>query len=264
MPASLAVRHITEAAVALAEAAQPGARVVSDLRMEQRRLERSMEKTLYPAFTSLGELVAEAAEDQGGLLIEASRNETGRIMAILQAAQVGKWSKETIGTMIEKQWQKVLESTLKVLKRHKIEVSARSALEQKLLKIGGTRIGLTDIEGETKEALFRVLDDGRERGLNPRTTAKLIRKYVPQGRFVEAGSRYRAELIARTETLEAQRHSSIQSYEDSPVVKRCVAFDGDKDAECAARNGTEMSFAEASAQANGTHPNCVLAFGPVT
>jgi hypothetical protein len=263
MAPSLAVRNMTKLAVDLAEAAQPGARVVSELRMEQLTLERAMTRELNPAFTALGELVALAAEGQGGILIEASRGETGRIMAILQAAQVGEWVKETLAGMIEKQWKRTVDSTLRILGRHDIEVSDRSKLEQKLLKMGGTRVGLTDIKGEVKDSLFRVLDEGREKGLNPRDTAKLIRKYVPQGRFIKAGSRYRAELIARTETLEAQRHSSISGYEDSPVVKACVAFDGDGDAVCIARNGNEYTFAEASAQADGTHPNCVLAFGPV-
>lgn len=263
---SLLTRQLTEAAVELAEAVQPGARVVADLRQELTILERPATSELVIAFEALGELVARAAEGQGGILIESpSRKETHRIMAIIQTSEVGEWAKETVGVIMEKQWKRVLDSTFRVLKfKKELKISLRSELEQEILNMGGSRLGLTDIAGETKESLFQVLEDARDKGLNPRDAGKLIREYVPKGRFVEAGSRYRAELIARTETLEAQRHSSIGMYEDSPVIKACVAFDGDKDAECAARNGSEYSFAEASIQANGTHPNCVLAFGPVT
>jgi SPP1 gp7 family putative phage head morphogenesis protein len=260
---SLLVRELAETALVLAEAAQPGARVVGELRKEQTRLETQMARELDTAFQALGVLVSKAVEDQGGLVIEASREETSRIMAVLAAADVKSWGEKTIGPMIERQWKRVLDSTLRIMDLHDIKVSKRSKLEKRILKMGGTRKGLVDVLEDTKTALFRSLDRGRAKGMNPREVAKLVQQEVPKGRFVNAGSRYRAELIARTETLEAQRHASLQSYEASDVVTAVVAFDGDKDDECAARNGTEYTFEEATAQADGTHPNCVLAFGPV-
>jgi SPP1 gp7 family putative phage head morphogenesis protein len=110
---------------------------------------------------------------------------------------------------------------------------------------------------------MKVIDVGRKLGVNPNQTAKLIEQFVPAGRFTEAGAGYRARMIARTETLHAARISSLEVYRTAPQVKEVIAFDGESDEECAARNGSTFTFDEAEAEANGTHPNCVLAFGPV-
>jgi hypothetical protein len=131
-----------------------------------------------------------------------------------------------------------------------------------MLLEGGKRMGLVDIASDTRAALFKTIDAGRMIGANPKATAKLIEQFVPAGRFTNAGVGYRSRLIARTETLHSARISTVQVYRSAPQVNFCVAFDGESDEECAARNGAIFTFDEAEAEANGTHPNCVLAFGP--
>ena len=156
-----------------------------------------------------------------------------------------------------------MDSTLHTLTKEEVPVTLRNALAQELVEMGGRRIGLLDIEEDTKRALYAILEEGRGQGLNPRDTAKMIEEHVPAGRFVNAGPSYRAELIARTETIEAQRISSLKMYDDSPAVKKVMAFDGDGDEVCASRDGTEYTFGEAESESAATHPNCVLSWAPV-
>lgn len=247
----------------IAEAIRPGSKVIVAFEKDRVRLDRLFIPELMKEFRDLGSHVATASEAQGGLLIEASRNESSRVAAILNAANLRRWTLDHMKPLFERQWRRVMDSTLLTLTREEVPVTLRNSLAQELVEMGGRRIGLLDIEEDTKRALFNILEEGRGQGLNPRETAKLIEEHVPEGRFVNAGPSYRAELIARTETIEAQRISSLKMYEDSPAVKKVVAFDGDGDATCAARNGTEYTFADAETESAATHPNCVLSWAPV-
>jgi hypothetical protein len=248
---------------AMQEAVTPGAAVVYALRAVEPRKEAMMRSELKPAFASLGKHVGSAASRMGGVLIESSANEEERIAAILAAAGLARWKQDALKPVFERAWRRGAVLTMQVLKRYGIEPTMRDKLAQSMLEQGGKRMGLVDITGDTKSALLKVIDDGRILGANPKVTAKLIEQYVPAGRFTNAGAGYRARMIARTETLHSARISSLEVYRASPQVKECMAFDGESDEECAARNGAVFTFDEAEAEANDTHPNCVLAFGPV-
>lgn len=257
-------RQLTPILLELAEREMPGAKLIAALRKDQLRAERVFRPELIRVFVELGIHVATVANSKGDLLIEArSQNETNRINTIVAGAGLSTWAVQKLKPLFEKHWRRVAKMTFMVLDRENVPVTLRSALEKTLLREGGTRAGLVDIIGDTKSALFHVLDTARKEGLNPRVAGKLIKQYVPEGRFINAGARYRAEMIARTETLEAQRVSSIQMYKDSPEIKKVVAFDGDGDEICITRNGEEFSFEEAETEADETHPNCVLAFAPM-
>lgn len=140
---------------------------------------------------------------------------------------------------------------------------------------GGTRRGLLDIPGETRRALFRAFAEARENGLGPEETARLIRQHVTVGRFSgvlaargeQAALQTRARVIARTETLNAQRASSLLAYEASDIVTGVLAFDngsGYDDADCVARNGTVYTFDEARSEMGREHPSGTLNFAPIT
>lgn len=248
---------------ALTEAAQPGARVVAALRAQQPDLTGLWRADLEREFKLLGQIARAATEAQGGLVME-SKSERERVAAIVAAMSIPIWVKQRIKPLFETHYKRVADLTHTLLNRYELDVTLRDKAAAGLLELGGKRVGLLDIAGETKDALFSVIEEGRAQGLNPRETAKYIERYVPRGRFVRAGSHYRAQLIARTEALHAQRISSLELYRGSPVVKEVVAFDGEDDEECAARNGQTFSFDDAELEAEETHPNCVLAFGPVT
>lgn len=255
-----------EAILHLVEANRNGARVVLDLRAEQKRLQRIMEPELDKQFQDLGHWIAVIVEGQGGAqrLTEADRPaDEGRVMAILRRAGLAQWTKEHLAPIFEKQWRRALDSTSLILNKNQIPAQVDAEMARGLLMEGARRIGLLDIEEDTKRALMNIIEVARKEGINPLETAKMIEDQVPAGRFVNAGPRYRSELIARTETMQAQRASSLELYKQSPIVRETEAFDGDGDAVCAARNGQIYSFEDAVTEMNNTHPNCVLAFGPV-
>jgi len=90
---------------------------------------------------------------------------------------------------------------------------------------------------------------------------------VPAGRFVNAGPKYRAELIARTETKYAQNVSSVLAYRQSPAVIAVQVLDaqlGPTDEECELLDGRVVSLDEAERLAEEEHPNGTRNFAPVT
>ncbi|HUS61344.1 MAG TPA: hypothetical protein VMY34_04045, partial [Acidimicrobiales bacterium] len=70
----------------------------------------------------------------------------------------------------------------------------------------------------------------------------------------------RAELIARTESALVYNESALRSFSEFGVDE-VEAIDGDEDAECASRNGSIFSVAEALSITD--HPNGTLDWSPV-
>ena len=97
---------------------------------------------------------------------------------------------------------------------------------------------------------------------------------MPVGRFtrladdrgVEAAINYRSMMIARTETHNAQRVSTVSGYESSGVVDTVRAIDakyGDTDEVCMERNGKEFTLEEARVETELEHPNGTLDWEPI-
>ncbi len=247
-----------------------------------RALRSKMEKT-YTArmevlLRDLGKHLVKVTEEQGGLVIvqptpqEAATTgpitlkEAARINAILKAAKLPQWAKDKVLPYLDSLYAGAFAGAYGLSQLH-LEATARDKAAQAVMKEGGRRLGLIDFDVQTKDAMFRVLEFAKnwESGVpDARTVAGWIRSEVPAGRFVNAGSKYRALMIARTETLHATRKASIETYRQSPVIDRLLAIDGDGDEECTARNGQEYSFddAEYEMDSDVTHPNCVLMFAP--
>lgn len=135
-----------------------------------------------------------------------------------------------------------------------------------ILRDGGLRVGMLDIERQLRSSIYKALADAREASEGWAEAAERIRSYVPSGRFVKAGSEYRSQLIARSETANAQRQISIAAYRAHPEVEKAELLDGllaSSDAECISRNGEVVSFAEAEAAAADEHPAGTLQVLPV-
>lgn len=265
----------------VAEALIPASRVVYRLRRDARAQERRAAREIEAALRDLGRHVVAVTAAQGGLVIdteeahrepvasegqiltEASRRETQRINAIISAAKLKGWRRSKLGPVLRRIWDRVAGQTMDTVERAGVTVSNRDRIQQRVLQTGGRRLGMIDIEAQTKAALFRTLDKARAEGLSPIEVAREMRWQVPAGPFPHAGPKYRAELIARTEILHSQRTASSAAYRQDPLINRVIAFDGDKDAECAARNGRTYTLDQADEEIAATHPNCVLAFGPV-
>jgi hypothetical protein len=246
------------------------------------KLERQAQRELDAEFRELGRHVARAARSRGGLYfdkpveeapyralnrsLDLSTKETARVEAIVKAAKLDKWAERRIKPWIEKLYEGAFLGT------HSLSQSALGDTERdralkKVLTQGGRRLGLIDLTENTKSALFRVIEFSRnyETGVpSPTQIAKWIESEVPAGRFVNAGPRYRSQLIARTEVMHATRTSSIETFRADPSVKKLLAVDGDYDDDCSSRNGEEFTFADAETESlsDTVHPNCTLVFVP--
>jgi hypothetical protein len=134
-----------------------------------------------------------------------------------------------------------------------------------LLTYGGERI--VDINARTLQAISIELAEGTKRGYS---VAQLI-DGVPAEDFrgvlnvgldngVGVWGDARAETIARTETALSYNRAALGGYREFNV-RQVQAIDGDKDEQCAVRNGQTFSLDDAYGIAD--HPNGTLDWVPV-
>lgn len=136
-----------------------------------------------------------------------------------------------------------------------------------LLAFGGQRI--KDINDRTLMALTIELAEGTRRGYS---IPQLIDGVPDEGYKGVSGvtlengtpvfGDLRAETIARTETRTSFNRSAILGYKELGV-ERFIAYDGDDDPECAARNGQTFSVEDALAEDDLEHPNGTLTMSPL-
>jgi hypothetical protein len=267
-------QDIVAAAMKAQEAVRPGFAIVRSWRKEEPRIFDMFEADLRREFELLAALVGQATREEGGMILEAATSRLRppvsteaemRIEAILKRVAIDEWKRLRLRPLYEYHYKEVIEAMARIMNKHDVPITLRQELEHQVLQTGGTRAeSLLDITQSVREALFNALDEGRQLGVNPKEMATVVEHWIPKGKFRYAGSSYRARLIARTETMYAQRYGSIQMYRSSPSVNQCVAMDGDEDELCAARNGEYFSFDEAELEADNEHPNGTLCFGPVT
>ena len=237
-------------------------------------LSRAMAVKLGPIFDRMGAAVTRAAEqvlDDASLRKqwESKAGEAGLADEIMKAAET----------------QAVLESFKKTGGAHYLTVAEETykgvgdildvALElpdheaRRIVAEGGTRMGLIDLKAQTRKKLFTDLTTGRILGEGKADLIRRIRSGIPAGPFWKS-VRTRAEVIARTETKNAQRGSVLQAYKKSGTVEKVRMIDARlgtqrSDADCIARDGQIVSFDEAEEQKASatTHPRCTLDFLPV-
>ena len=248
--------------------------VILALQRDALRLEEAFTRDLEPAFEELGRLAERAYQEArvlvrvGGDGLEEKQTPEDEALAerIIQRMALSQWSQDALIPAFDGHYLRTTEMTVGSINTVlNLGVNLPDPVAREIVAAGGRRAGLLDITGETRQAIFRSLADGRTAGEGPPALARRIRSQVPSGRFTNAGPRYRAQLIARTETLHAQRVSSLQTYRTSDVVTGVIAFDnqtGFDDAECIARNGREFTFEEAEAEMAAEHPSGTLNFAP--
>ena len=142
---------------------------------------------------------------------------------------------------------------------------AIAPIVEDLLAYGGSRI--KDINDRTLQALVLELAEGTRRGYS---VTQLI-EGVPSEGFpgvlgvtLDNGAPVfgdaRAETIARTETALSYNRATVLGYKEFGVT-HLLAYDGDGDEVCAARDGQEFTVAEAEDIED--HPNGTLVWSPV-
>jgi hypothetical protein len=134
-----------------------------------------------------------------------------------------------------------------------------------LLESGGTRIA--DINAKTRKALDETLAEGTRRGYSINQLIEGVPadgylgvKGVTLDNGLPAFGDLRAETIARTETMLSYNRATVTGY-GTFGVERLLAYDGDGDAECAARNGQDFPIDEALNITD--HPNGTLVWSPL-
>jgi SPP1 gp7 family putative phage head morphogenesis protein len=132
---------------------------------------------------------------------------------------------------------------------------------QRVLDRGAARV--TRINATTRDAIQSAIATAIEQGISLLDLADAIEQgggdiSIPGLDAVYTD--YRAEMIARTELMDAYNAATLGSYEDAGIT-RVEAIDGDDDDECAARNGQEFSVDEADSIED--HPNGTLDWIPV-
>lgn len=271
--------HVADAEVKRLSRAQQG-RLIQALDIDARAMEAPFAKRLEGKFTDLGKHVAsvwaaEAAKGrQGdgtkddGDPIEMTPHDVDVAMRTIALAEVTKWHKDVFTPEYGRHYDTVARQTLKTLTatlglewgEKEDEIAVR------VLREHGKQVGLVDLAGQTKAALFSALAHGKAEGEGVDALERRIRQYVTDG---SAGARVssRALRIARTETMHAQRVSTREAYQASGVYDAVVAWDdrlGYGDDDCSARNGTVFTFDDAESEEAEEHPNGTLSWAPTT
>lgn len=132
-----------------------------------------------------------------------------------------------------------------------------------ILRQGGLRAGLIDLDTQTRDALFDALAEARAEGLAGENLARRIRDRVTAGPWRDAATR--ARVIARTEGAHAANTATLEAARGQGETEHVLVTDnrtGFNDEDCVAANGRLVTIQEAEAMGLA-HPNCSRAFTPV-
>jgi hypothetical protein len=232
------------------------------------RAQRVFEGELRGGFARLGDAVARAWRD-------LKQGEELRVELTLRAADLDGFAERELRRPYERLYTAVGEVVYGASsQRLGVDVgwNLEDRLARQVVAQGGRRLGLVDLAGDTRSALFSAIHDARAAGEGPLDFARRIREYVPAGRFtaLEAespgrGVAYRAELIARTETTFARNVSGLAAAQEAGF-ERFYVFDarlGPTDAECEEIDGAVVDADEAARLLEDEHPNGTRSISPL-
>ena len=250
---------------------------------------RSMRDNLLPLFNDLGNRAGETYRDMAPIFDdfvfptaetykgmsapiakvgEAEIGDVGRalVRAMMKSLNVQTWQTDAVGPLFEETTANIMNGTTSIMKSHLgIFVDMPDPVMRRVIADGGRRVGLLDLEGQTRKSLFEALHEGRSEGEGIDDLVKRIQQHVSAGRYKNAGAEYRATMIARTETKHAQNVSTLEAYRAAASVTGVRAFDnqtGYDDEDCILRNQTIYTFDEAQREMELEHPNGTLTFAP--
>lgn len=259
---------IEERVIASAAAAVPSKeqrQLIAELNRDALVLEITMEAELQDHFAKAGERIANAVLD----VLEPGRPKAGlddesltqAVMNLLDISAL----KNDLGLIYGAHYFRVAQKTVDAVTAVMgLAVSLPDQRARDIMAAGGRRAGLVDLEKQTRERLFRELTLGRSLGEGPEVLARRIREFVPAGPW--STTQVRARMIARTETLHAQRLSTLEAYRGAENVTAVMVFDnrtGYGDADCAALDGRIVSLTDAWQLMDAEHPAGTRAFAPV-
>ena len=237
-------------------------------------LSGDMQEALLKKFGELGDISANTFLRNSSLILTSDQDGNfsfapDKLGDAIEQIDASKWAKNELEPIYKRQNRRVLDHTTESVGTiMNIVINVPDRVARELINTGGTRLGLLDVASDTRKAIFRSLDEGRKLGEGADALARRIRNEVPKGRFLNAGSTYRARMIARTETKWSQNESSLVAYDLSPDITEVVAFDAQlgpdrSDPECISRNGRTFTIKQARSEMGREHPNGTLSFAPI-
>ena len=187
------------------------------------------------------------------------------VYAIRRSMQIDDWIPTRLEPAYQGVYLRTLEATTETIRLNLgLAINIPDAVGRRVVAEGGRRLGLVDIKGQARTSLFHALAEGRAQGMAREELARHIRDRITRGpwRSVET----RGLVIARTETLHAQRISAVEVYKTD---RRCERGSGlgradrfDTDAECEERDGRVFSFNDADGETSLEHPSGTLSWAP--
>jgi hypothetical protein len=126
--------------------------------------------------TGIGEDLARATARSPRRPVVPTQDESTVVGKLLAAVGLEKVLKDRLEPVYLRHYQRVMRDTLKTIKLEVgLETDMPDEAARRILREGGKRMGLLDIEKQAKEAIFRALADGRANGDNPVEIARRIR-----------------------------------------------------------------------------------------
>lgn len=234
------------------------ARLMSQYGRDERRLMKEFERVLIEFLDEMAGIIADTAQD---VLELKAFGETQLIFERIDLEALEAKLKVIFESHYGATGASVLSAVNNVMG---VTIGAPDLVAQRIVAMGGRRAGLVDLSESTRRRLFRILTEAEAAGLGVDEVVRQIRGTVTAGPW--SSVEIRARIIARTETLHAQRESMLATYRQMADVDSVMVFDarlGETDEDCEALDGTIVTLSEADILSIEEHPNGTRAFAPV-
>lgn len=198
-----------------------------------------------------------------GLKAREEKADDELLAAILEKLGIEEWAAE-LTQAYGAHYLEVAKAVQDAAERAGLGANLPDPVARAIVASGGRRVGLLDLDKQTRAAVFDALAEGRAEGLGVAQLADRIADKIDGGPWNTP--EVRAEIIARTETKYAQNISTIERAR-AAGVETLIVFDGrlgpGRSLEShMARNGSIVTIAEGFVMADAEHPNGTLSFAP--
>lgn len=233
------------------------ARLMAQLARDQTGLEKQLYTDLLKVLGDYGRTLEQSTLD----ILAAGRADPQASLLILENVnilEVETQMGETLGAHYGRTAEKTVRSINSIMN---MSVRIPDPVAREIVATGGRRAGLIDLRDKIRRRLFAELAEGQRLGLGAPQIARNVRDFVPAGPW--STSDIRARVIARTETMHAQRVSALHTFREMDPAANVMVFDarlGATDDECEALNGQVVTQEEAWALADSEHPNGTRSF----
>lgn len=225
------------------------------------RDQAALEKQLYTEILKVLDELGIALEQSTLDVLGAKQDERIAAEMIFEGVALLEFESR-MREVLEAHYGRVADSTVSAVNAAmNVQIRIPDPVAREIVATGGRRAGLIDLSTSTRRRLFAELAEGQRLGLGVPKIARNVRAFVPAGPW--GTPQIRSRVIARTETLHAQRVSALHTYREMDATASVMVFDarlGATDDECEALDGQVVTQEEAWALADEEHPNGTRSF----